>query len=113
MRTPEEAAQAQLDAYNARDIEAFLACYAPGVVVTRDPSGEVLAEGRGTMRETYAKLFADAPELHCKLLYRIVHGRCVVDHEEVTGFPGREQVYAVAIYEVEEGLIRRVWFLEG
>ena len=111
MREPREMAQAQLDAYNARDVDAFVACYAPDVVVSRLPSGKVLAEGRDALRATYGKLFADAPNLHCELTNRIVHGRCVVDHEEVTGFPGREWVRAVAIYEVEEGLIRKVWFL--
>jgi hypothetical protein len=105
-------AQAQLDAYNARDLDTFVACYAADVKVSRLPSGQILAQGRDALRETYGKLFANAPELHCALLNRIVHGRCVVDHEEVTGIPGREQVHAVAIYEVEDGLIRKVWFLE-
>ena len=34
----------------------------------------------------------------------------VVDHEEVTGMPGREREGAVAIYEVADGLIVRAWF---
>ena len=42
---------------------------------------------------------------------RICHDRFVVDHEDVTGVPGRERVGAVAIYEVSEGLIVRAWFL--
>ena len=36
--------QAQLDAYNARDLERFLACYASEIVI-EDGAGQRLAEG--------------------------------------------------------------------
>ena len=39
------------------------------------------------------------------------HGRWVVDEEDVSGMPGKASLHAVALYEVEGGLIRRVWFL--
>ena len=41
-------------------------------------------------------------------------GRFVIDHEEVTGTFGdtSRTIHAVAIYEVIDGLIRRVWFLD-
>jgi len=42
-----------------------------------------------------------------------VHGDFVVDHEAVRGFPGRDVHRAVAVYRVEEGLIRQVWFLRA
>ncbi|MHC4225636.1 MAG: amidohydrolase family protein, partial [Planctomycetota bacterium] len=58
------------------------------------------------------RLFGDSPDLCCRLLGRVVQGRFVVDHEEVTGLRGGDKVHAVAIYEVAEGLIRRVWFLK-
>ena len=93
-------------------VHTAAACYAADVVIRRLPSGATVAEGREALRATYGKLFEAAPELHCKLLHRVVHGRCVVDHEDVSGMPGRDRVRAVAIYEVEEGLIRNVWFLE-
>ena len=40
---------------------------------------------------------------------RVEQGAIVVDKERVTGM-GPEVVFALAIYEVEDGLIRRVWF---
>lgn len=110
--TPEEAAQAQLDAYNARDLEAFLRPYHPDVTLARLPGDEVFARGHDEMRAIYADLFARAPELHCRLVHRVRHERFVVDHEEVAGIPGRERVGAVAIYEVVDGLIVRAWFLK-
>ncbi len=110
--TPKEAAQAQLDAYNARDIEAFLAPYHPDIVLARLPGDESFARGHGEMRAIYGEKFATTPDLHCKLIDRICHDRFVVDQEEVTGVPGHDLIHAVAIYEVIDGLIVRAWFLK-
>jgi len=107
--TPEQAAQAQLDAYNARDIEAFLLPYHEDVELARFPSGEVFARGHEQMREIYGAMFAETPDLHCRLVQRMCHGNFVIDQEDVTG--RKEPVKAVAIYEVANGLIRRAWFL--
>ena len=107
---PAAAAQRQLDAYNAHDADAFAACYAPDVRVERLPGGEVVAEGREALRALYADLFRREPARRADLLARVACGRFVVDHERVASGPGAEPKFAVAIYEVEGGLIRRVWF---
>jgi hypothetical protein len=112
------AAQRQLEAYNARDVEAFVAAYAEDVEVFDLPLGTRTLAGRAEMRARYAALFEASLGLHCRLLARIVHGTFVVDHEEVSGLRGGAPVFAVAIYEVPpaasgEALIRRVWFLRG
>jgi hypothetical protein len=109
--SPETVVQRQVEAYNARDIEAFLSFFADDVVVRRLPSGEVAWESKEAMRPRYAKRFADNPELNCTITTRIVHGNWVVDHELVTGVIGRPRVRAVATYEVRDGLIQNVWFL--
>jgi imidazolonepropionase-like amidohydrolase len=109
--SPETVVQRQVEAYNARDIEAFLSFYADDVVVRRLPSGEVAWDSKEAMRPRYAKRFAENPELFCTITHRIVHGDWVVDHELVTGVKGRPRVRAVATYEVRDGLIRNVWFL--
>ena len=108
---PAVVVQAQVEAYNARDLEAFLANYAPDVVIKRHPSGKVIARGRAGMRPIYAKLFKSSPELHSTILKRVVEGNMVVDHELVTGISDRPYVHAVANYRVTDGLIDRVWFL--
>ncbi|MDJ0975114.1 MAG: nuclear transport factor 2 family protein [Planctomycetota bacterium] len=109
--TPAQAAQRQLDAYNARDLEAFLAVYTEDCTVRAFPSGEVLMEGRDAMRERYGALFANHPGLHCRLLTRVEHEHVAIDHEEVEGLREDGLVYAVALYEVREGQIRNVWFI--
>jgi uncharacterized protein (TIGR02246 family) len=109
--TPRDLAQIQLNAYNARDLDSFLAVYAPDVEVYDFP-GRLKLRGREAMRNAYATFFRKAKGLHCTLVKRITHGRFVIDRERVvTGIPGREEIQATAIYEITGGLIRRVWFL--
>ena len=110
--TPAAVAQRQLDAYNARDLEAFLAVYAPDCTVRSFPSGEVLSEGLEAMRARYGALFRDHPTLHCRLLARVEHEVFAIDHEQVDGLRESEVVHAVAMYEVRDGLIQNVWFLK-
>jgi hypothetical protein len=109
--SPETVVQRQVEAYNARDIEAFLSFYADDVMIRRLQTGDVLRDGKEAMRERYAERFAENPELHCTITQRVVHGDWVIDHELVTGIMERRRVRAVAIYEVRGGLIRNVWLL--
>lgn len=109
-RGPAACAQAQLDAYNAGDAEAFAACFADEVDVYRLPETSPSLTGRGALRESYAALFAAAPTLRAVATKRLVQGDYVIDQEAVTDHP-RGVTRAVAIYQVADGLIRRVWFL--
>ncbi len=76
------------------------------------PSGEVLTDRSGpAFRDRYAKLFASSPDLHAELVSRVTQGRIVIDQERVTGFMGGEERAAVALYEVGDERIERVWFV--
>lgn len=106
-----QAAQSQLDAYNAHDIDAFVACYHPEVELFDLESGERRGRGRDEMRETYGPLFAHHPDLHATVTTRSIVGNFAFDHELVVGLTD-EPIQAMAIYEVDEaGLITRVWFV--
>jgi len=111
MKSAERLAQAQLDAYNSGDINAFAACYADDVEVHL-LGGELLYRGVGRLREQYGPYFAANPNLHAKLLSRTVQGDFAIDHEHVTGFAKGGELFAVAIYEVREDLIQKVWFIK-
>jgi hypothetical protein len=104
--SPAAVVQRQLDAYNARDIDALLATYAPDARQYEHPA-TLLASGHEAMRERFAQRFQE-PDLHARLLQRVVMGNLVIDHEVVTrNFPeGKGAVELVAIYEVVEGRIR-------
>jgi len=107
METVEGPVQRQLDAYNARDLQRFLAEYADDVVVFRPPAAEPTIVGKEALSAHYAKNRFNLPALHARLLSRIVSGDTVVDQE--TGVPGGV-IGAVAVYKVKEGRIQAVWF---
>ncbi len=105
--TPEMLAQQQLNAYNAHDLDAFLAPYAEDVEIYQ-LGGKLLMKGKEQMRKDY-QFITRTPKLYCHLLNRIVEGNTVIDHEEVYGF-GEKPFYGVAIYEIEKGKIVKVYF---
>jgi imidazolonepropionase-like amidohydrolase len=108
--TPEILAQQQLNAYNARDIDAFLEPYSDSIRIYNFP-GKLLLKGKEEMRKQYSSMFKEVQELHCQLVNRIVQGNTVIDHERVTGF-GDKPVQAVAIYTIENGKIVEVYFTQ-
>ena len=109
--SPAALAQRQLAAYNARDLEAFLAVYSDDVEIHAFP-GRRLYKGKDRMRERYAKLFADSPRLHCELVHRTVHGNVVIDQERVTGVRGDAVIEASAVYTIASDRIVRVDFVQ-
>lgn len=113
MTTPETIVQAQLDAYNARDLVRFVACYAPDVRVYRPPQAEPVLAGREALSAHYAANRFNLPALHAELVNRMVLGRKVIDHERIHGV--RETPFeAAAVYELgADGLIAAVWFYEA
>jgi uncharacterized protein (TIGR02246 family) len=102
--------QAQLDAYNAQDIEAFMALFADDCVVA-DLNGAVTQQGAAAIRERYTQLFAQFPENYAKLVNRIAVGNVVIDHEDIARSPD-ERFVAAAVYTIKNGLIARVDFIK-
>ena len=113
MTEAETVVAAQLDAYNARDIDAFMACWAPDAEYYAFP-GTLLAKGAPAIRARHLDRFQE-PDLHGRLLTRIEAAGLVIDQETVTRtFPeGPGEVDVVAIYEVAHGRIARAWFRMG
>ena len=113
MSHPAAVVQAQLDAYNAKDIDALMATYAPDAQQFT-LHGALLAEGHESIRPRYVARFAE-PDLHARLITRSVVGNVVTDVEVVTrNFPeGLGMVEMLCIYEVVEGRIARASFATG
>jgi uncharacterized protein (TIGR02246 family) len=94
---------AHVAAYNARDVERFLGCYAPDCVV-EDARGNVLLRGRDEMRAHFERVFRESPKLHCEIVHRARVGEYVVDEERITGRVGGDQ-HGVVVSHVAGGLI--------
>ena len=105
--------QAQLDAYNARDIAALMRTYADDAQVFEHPN-TLLADGADAIRARQVERFNE-PNLHAALQKRIVAGATVIDHELIRRtFPeGPGTLELVAIYRVENDRIKAAWFISG
>lgn len=105
--------QAQLDAFNTKDIDALMRAYAPDAEQFT-LHGERVAKGHEQLRSRYQLRFEE-PDLHARLLSRVVVGNVITDSELITrNFPeGLGTIEILCIYEVVNGYIQRTSFAAG
>jgi hypothetical protein len=108
--SPREIVDRQMAAYNARDIDAYCALYAPDAVISDVNDGKVRSRGMEEIRRNYTTRFNNSPNLHYDIKARMELGAYVIDHELVTGI-GDEPLEVIAIYEVRDSLIQTVRFV--
>jgi predicted N-acetyltransferase YhbS len=110
---PARVVQRQLDAYNARDIDGFMACWAADAACHDFPDRPA-ARGAAAIRAAHLVRFAEA-DLFARLAGRLVMEEMVVDREVVLrNLPeGRAEIDVLAIYRVERGRIAEAWFRRG
>lgn len=106
---PIQVVQAQLDAYNNQDINAFANFFAEDAKLymnlgDTDPT----MTGRDEIRRRYGAMFVGNPSNKSTLIGRMTQGNFVFDHEWITGRD--KPIKIMAIYEVVDGLIVRCWF---
>ena len=101
--------QAQFDAYNAQDLDAYCAFFADDVIVA-DLNGAVSVSGIEAYRAKYEATFAQFPQNKAELLNRVHVGSTVVDHERVVRAPGGDVFEIICIYTLAGGKIARVDF---
>jgi hypothetical protein len=110
-KSPEQLAQLQLDAYNEKRLQDFVDQYDDQIVVMDFPSNHITLEGKAAFTERYKKLFEENPQLNAQLKNRTVMGKYVIDHEYLTGRANGTTGEAIAIYEVNDTYITKVWFI--
>lgn len=99
--------QHQLNAFNSRDLDAFMDAYAPDTRI-EDGAGTDLMSGAEELRAFYGGVFDNSPDLHCELVDRTTVGNWVFDEERIEGlhaegFP--EEAHAMVAYKVADGQI--------
>lgn len=105
--------QRQLDAYNQRDLDAWLKTYAPDAQQFEYPN-KLLAQGHAEIRARTAPRFQE-PDLHAQLLRREVIGHQVIDEERVTRnfSEGLGTIDMTCIYDIAKGRIQKATFVMG
>ncbi|WP_040278105.1 nuclear transport factor 2 family protein [Psychroserpens damuponensis] len=106
---PETVVNNQLAKYNERDIKAFANTFSKNVKLYSFPNN-VTTDGRSALKKSYDAFFKNTPDLNVEIVNRIILGNMVIDKEKVT--INGQIVYAIAIYEIEKGLITTVTFMQ-
>ena len=108
MITPLKVITSQFDAYNARDLDAFIGHFADDIKVYRMPAITPAIEGKAALAAFYATERFNRPALRAELINRIVAGAQVFDHERIWGV-GDVPIEVVAVFSVKDGLIDTMW----
>lgn len=108
---PRDIANAQLVAYNARDLAAFMALFDDDAWLEDLHTGQRRATGKPAILEIYRARFGDNPNLHCMVHATMDLGDYAIDHETVTGLADGSEFNCIALYEVRNGLICSVRFI--
>ena len=98
---------AQLAAYDRRDVEGFLSYYSEDAKLFDHPN-QLTQSGKEQLRSRYQRSFSNK-NVRAVIIKRIVFDRFVIDHERLTGHPDG-LIEAVAIYEIKDGKIITVTF---
>ncbi|MBO6879569.1 nuclear transport factor 2 family protein [Winogradskyella sp.] len=106
---PEIIVNKQLEKYNERDIKGFVETYTEDIKLYKLP-GTVTLEGLSALKTEYGLFFQQTPDLNAEIVNRIVLGNKVIDKEKV--IINGQTFYAIAIYEVNDGLISKVTFVQ-
>lgn len=108
-RTALETVQAQLDAFNAHDLDAFVATYAADAVITGVTAEPVV--GTAAIRAFYEPRLQN-PDLSCVIDTSVLFGtRWVVAHEQVVNAGVATET--IATFDVDRGLIVRASMLKA
>ncbi|MDT3320143.1 MULTISPECIES: nuclear transport factor 2 family protein [Shewanella] len=106
--SPEALVQAQLEAYNQRDITTFVAQFSDDVCIYRPPATAPVIQGKATFSDFYQNERFNLPNLHAEIVSRMVVGNKVVDYERISGI--RDEPFEVmVVFEVSDGLIQAMW----
>ncbi len=108
-RTAVATVTAQLDAFNAHDLDAFVATYADDAVITGVTPEPIV--GSAAIRAFYEPRLAN-PELSCVIENQVLFGdRWVVAQEQVVNAGVATET--IATFDVVDGLISRASMLKA
>ena len=110
LANPLDLVDSQLAAYNERHLERFLENFSEEIEVFRLPDLSPALSGKADFGRFYADNRFNLSGLHADLVNRMAAGNKIIDHERIRGI-GDGPLEVIVIYDVEDGLIRRMWSL--
>jgi hypothetical protein len=109
-QTPEMLVQRQWNAYNTKNVQAFLACFDKDVKVYNYP-GPILYNGIKELERNYTSQLENRSKTHCELKSRIMSGDTVVDKVAIKE-PGKITNEQIIVYKVSNHKIKGVYFIK-
>lgn len=109
-QSPREVVQDQLEAYNNKDINAFMNVFSSDIELWTLGDTIPSVKGFDAVKNVYADLFQKSPNLHSEVINRTIIGNKVIDYEIISGRSGSKKgkpLYLIMIYEVRDGKIFR------
>lgn len=108
----DEIIQDQVNAYNERDLAKMMTFFADDIQLFDFGESEPLVKGITGVEKLYRNVFDHSPNLHAEILNRIVFDDKVIDQERVTTHEGGTATEVLVIYELADGLITKVYFIQ-
>ena len=105
----EQVVQQQIEFYNQQDIEGFANTYADDITVYTFPDNTITLSGKQALIERYTETFKK--KMFADIKNRSIVGNKVIDWEIATNGLTGDRTSLMAIYEVENNLIKKVWFI--
>ncbi|MGG3466303.1 nuclear transport factor 2 family protein [Neobacillus pocheonensis] len=105
----ETVVQQQIEFYNKQDLEGFASTYADDITVFSFPDNTITLNGKQALIERYKETFKK--KMFAEIRNRSIVGNKVIDWEIATNGITGESTSLMAIYEVNEHLISKVWFI--
>ncbi|RQO72188.1 hypothetical protein DBR43_13320 [Pedobacter sp. KBW06] len=108
----DEIIQDQVNAYNERDLAKMMTFFSDDIQLFDFGESEPLVKGITGVEKLYRNVFDHSPNLHAEILNRIVFDDKVIDQERVTTHEGGTATEVLVIYELADGLIKKVYFIQ-
>jgi hypothetical protein len=105
----EKVVQQQIEYYNKQDLNGFASTYTDNITVYSFPDNTILMSGKQALVERYSETFKK--KIFAEIKNRSVVGNKVIDWEIATNGLTGEKTSLMAIYEVENQQISKVWFI--
>lgn len=111
---PRQVVERFLEAFNRHDVEAMLSLAHADVqwLTVADDKISVDTAGQAALRDSMKSYFASLPTVRSTFESALVAGPyvTVVERARWQGKSGERTQAALAVYEVREGKVRRVWY---